>query len=154
MSSVHASCVSIGGVGILIRGEPGSGKSSLCLRLVDGEGRGVGETALQASLVSDDQVELTRDGDNLIATPPPALAGLLEVRGLGLVHLRHEKQVEIRLIVDLLSPMAIPRLPETAKLVAELSGITFPRLMLDGKSPAAPAILRASLTYFRLLVSP
>jgi HPr kinase/phosphorylase len=78
----------------------------------------------------------------------------LEVRGLGLVHLPHESQAEIRLIVDLLSAMVIPRLPEPAQLEAEVLGVALPRLMLDGKSPAAPAILRASLRHFGLVAGP
>ena len=46
MSLLHASCVAFGDVGVLIRGKSGSGKSSLCLRLIDGEGFGLGTTAL------------------------------------------------------------------------------------------------------------
>ncbi len=154
MSSIHASCVSFGGVGVLIRGEPNSGKSSLCLRLLDAGGSGSGSNLVRVRLVSDDQVEIAREGIRLVARPPSALAGLLEVRGLGLVRLPYEPQVEIRLLVDLLAPMVIPRLPEPAQLETEIMGVILPRLMLDGKSSVATAILRGSLTHFGLLASP
>src|SRR4029079_6360817 len=73
----NVACVAIGGRGVLIEGEPGSGKSSLALALID---RG-------AVLVGDDGVTLeTREG-RLWASPPPNIAGLIEVRNVGLVTL-------------------------------------------------------------------
>ncbi len=70
---LHGSCAARKGAGVLLLGEPGSGKSDLLLRLID---RGF-------VLVADDQVAI----DGLMASPPDALAGLLEVRGLGLLRL-------------------------------------------------------------------
>ena len=79
MSSVphQASCVAIGGRGLLIDGPPGSGKSSLALALID---RG-------ATLVGDDGVLLELRGGRLWALPPPNIAGLLEIRNVGLAML-------------------------------------------------------------------
>jgi serine kinase of HPr protein (carbohydrate metabolism regulator) len=73
----NASCVAIGGRGVLILGEPGSGKSSLALALID---RG-------AVLVGDDGVTLDLVGGRVIASPPPHIAGLAEVRNVGLIRL-------------------------------------------------------------------
>jgi serine kinase of HPr protein (carbohydrate metabolism regulator) len=73
----QASCVAIAGRGVLIEGAPGSGKSSLALALID---RG-------AALVGDDGVLLERRDGWLWALPPPAIAGLLEIRNIGLVRL-------------------------------------------------------------------
>jgi HPr kinase/phosphorylase len=92
----HASCVSLKGEGVLVTGPPGSGKSDLVLRLL---GRGF-------DLVADDQVEIA-DG---IAYAPPALAGLLEVRGVGIVRLPHVAQAKLALIVRL-GDDAAPRMP-------------------------------------------
>jgi hypothetical protein len=73
----NISCVAISGRGILIEGEPGSGKSSLALALID---RG-------AVLVGDDAVTLESQGDRLWALPPPNIAGLIEIRNVGLARL-------------------------------------------------------------------
>lgn len=73
----NVTCVSIGGRGLLIEGPPGIGKSSLALGLID---RG-------ASLVGDDGIEVTLDAETAIAHPPPVTAGLLEIRGVGIVTL-------------------------------------------------------------------
>ena len=79
MSAVphQASCVAIRGRGVLIEGEPGGGKSSLALALID---RG-------ATLVGDDGVLLEARDKRLWALPPPAIAGLLEIRNVGLATL-------------------------------------------------------------------
>ena len=76
---LHASAVALGGRAVLLRGASGAGKSDLTLRLID-EG---------AQLVADDQVELTADanGRMLIAAAPEAIAGMLEVRGIGILRL-------------------------------------------------------------------
>ncbi len=83
----HGSCAVRHGVGVLLLGGSGSGKSDLLLRLID---RGFG-------LVADDQV-LVEDGQ---ARPPPALAGLVEVRGLGLLRLDHVAPVPLGLVAAL-----------------------------------------------------
>ena len=75
--AAQASAVAIGGRALMIEGEPGSGKSSLILALID---RG-------AQLIGDDAVTLTRDGMKVMASPPPNIAGLLELRGVGLFKL-------------------------------------------------------------------
>lgn len=84
---VHGSCAARDGAAVLVVGPPGSGKSDLVLRLL---GRGF-------VLVADDQVRL-RDG---IASPPEALAGLLETRGLGISRLPFLAAAPVALVVDL-----------------------------------------------------
>jgi HPr kinase/phosphorylase len=93
---VHGTCVARGGAGVLIDGPSGSGKSDLALRLL-GEG---------FVLVADDQVDVS-DG---FASAPEALAGLLEVRGLGIVRLPYLSRARLELVIILAD--SIERLPE------------------------------------------
>jgi HPr kinase/phosphorylase len=95
LGQIHASCVSREGAGVLLLGPSGSGKSDLALRLLS---RGF-------ILVADDRVVIERG----LARPAPRLAGLLEVRGLGIVRLAHATEARLVLAVELNSS---PRLPE------------------------------------------
>ena len=132
--------------GALIRGGPGSGKSELALRLIDAEGFGAGDRPLRAQLVSDDQTLLVRGGAVLIASPPAALAGLIELRGQGILHIPHLPSVELRLVVDLREAHEIERLPEQRLLTTEIAGLSLPRIVLDQAQPVGPAIIRTILT--------
>ena len=103
MSVLHqAGCVAIGNRAILIEGEPGSGKSTLALGLID---RG-------AVLVGDDGVSLEARGNRLYASPAPAIAGLLEVRNLGLLQFPVLSAVPVGLVLRF-DPEA-PRFVEAA----------------------------------------
>src|SRR5690242_15181364 len=104
MVLTHGTCVEIGGVGVLLRGPPGSGKSDLALRLID---RG-------ARLVADDQTELRREGAAVLASAPPSIAGRIEVRGVGILELPQAPSVALGLVVDLVPAADIERLPEPA----------------------------------------
>lgn len=117
----QASCVAVGSRGVLIEGEPGSGKSSLALALID---RG-------ATLVGDDGVLLERRGERVWALPPPNIAGLLEVRNVGLVSLpATPAPVALALRLD----PAAPRHIEQAERVT-LAGIAVPLVRLWPGSP-------------------
>ncbi len=130
---VHATTVLLDGAGVLLRGAPGSGKSDLALRLIDGG----------AALVSDDQTELVRDGDRLLARAPKAIAGRMEVRGLGIVEVRHAPAAPVVLAVDLVRPEAVERLP--AGRTVDLLGLAIPLLSLAPFEASAPAKLRLAV---------
>jgi len=130
---LHASCVAFGETAILLRGPSGSGKSDLALRLIE---RG-------AVLVADDRVDLRRDAARLRAAPPATLAGLLEIRGVGLVRLPHRTGITVGLLVDLVAPGAVERLPVPA--AETILAIPVPRLALDAFAASTPAKIAAAL---------
>ena len=118
MTLLHrASCVAIAGRAILIEGAPGSGKSSLALALID---RG-------AVLIGDDGVTLEVRGGKLYASPPPNIAGLLEVRNLGLLEFPTVADLPIALVVRL--DLAAERFIDAAEQV-ELGGVALPVVRL------------------------
>ena len=121
--TVHARAVLLRESGILIRGASGSGKSSIALDLL----RANPDTA---HLIADDRVILSVLHGRIIADAPAPLAGLLEVRGLGLVKLPHIAPVVIRIIVDLVAAEKCERMPEEAEARAQIHGIFLPRLFL------------------------
>jgi HPr kinase/phosphorylase len=102
MIRVHGTCVALDGEGVLLRGPSGSGKSDLALRLIDGG----------ALLVADDQTELRRLGDAVVASSPAAIAGQIELRGVGILACPSIAEARLCLVVDLAPPGAVERLPE------------------------------------------
>ncbi len=122
---IHASCVARDQAGVLLLGPPGSGKSDLALRLLE----------LGFMLVADDRVEIEAG----IARPPAQLAGLLEVRGLGIVRLAHAAEAPLALAVRLGAPAE--RLPRPAR-DTELG---LPVIALDPAAPSAPARVALAL---------
>lgn len=104
MTRVHATAVAFDKQGVLITGDPASGKSDLALRLI----------AQGAVLVSDDQVLLSRNGGDVVLSPPDTIAGMMEVRGIGVVKSAYAENIPLRLVIDLVPEENIPRLPEPA----------------------------------------
>jgi HPr kinase/phosphorylase len=134
---LHASCVDLSGAGVVLLGPSGSGKSDLALRLIDGGAR----------LVADDRVVIERSGDELTARPPEAIAGLLEVRGLGVMRVGHCAASPLGLVVAL-GDRPAPRLPERA--TCQLLGVALPQLELDPWTPSACAKIRLALAAERV----
>jgi serine kinase of HPr protein (carbohydrate metabolism regulator) len=139
--TVHASAVLLGETGILIRGPSGSGKSSLVMELLGGD-------AGTAHLVADDRVILSVLHGRLVADVPATLAGLVEVRGLGLVKLPHIAPVVIRLIVDIVAPENCPRLPDEAEARAAIGGLSLPRLSLPAGATRGRDRIHAAIGHF------
>jgi HPr kinase/phosphorylase len=123
LDTVHASCVVVGEAGVLIRGAPGTGKSTLAWNLTERARLG----GRFAALVSDDRTQLRNRHGRLIASPVPAIAGYIEARGAGIVTVVHEPGVVVRLVVDL-AAAAPARMPEPADSAAHICGVMLPRL--------------------------
>ncbi len=121
---------------VLLRGPSGSGKSDLALRLIDDGAR----------LIADDQTHLAKKGHALIASPPRVLAGMIEVRGLGIVKLprgRLMAAAPLALLVDLVRAGEVERMPEPAREVVQ--DIELPRLALAPFEVSTVAKLRLAL---------
>lgn len=133
MALHHGTVVGFAGRGILLRGAPGSGKSDLALRLI----------AIGAALVADDQVDLSAEAGGLVARVPETIAGLIEVRGLGIRSLPHRPAMPLRLVVDLVPGRQVERLPEPR--FETLEGVAVARLSLDPFELSAPVKLLLAL---------
>ncbi len=132
--TIHATAVAIGGSAVLLVGAPGSGKSDLALRLID---RG-------AALIADDRVALVRTGDRLLASAPPSIAGLIEVRGVGLVAAPPVAHIPVALVVDLDTPPV--RLPDPA--TRAVAGVAIPCIALAAFEASAPLKVERALAAF------
>ena len=130
---IHGTCVDLSGTGVLLRGPSGSGKSDLALRLIDGG----------AALVADDRVDLAARDGFLTAAAPANLAGMIEVRGMGIMAVPSIPRSAIGLVIDLVHEDALERMPEP--MVCSLLGVDLPLIRLDARSASAAAKVRLAV---------
>ena len=130
--TVHASTVATDGRAVVILGPSGSGKSDLALRLLD---RGF-------TLVSDDQTLVKKDGERLVASAPPNIAGKLEIRGIGIVDMETVTNIPVALLVELTSE--IQRLPDESR-ERPLLGVKLPLISIDAMTASAPSKVALAL---------
>lgn len=130
MTTIHATCVDIDGLGVLLRGPSGSGKSDLALRLIDAG----------AQLVSDDYTVLEVRGDRLIGTAPQSIKGMLEVRGVGILPMPVKARSVIAMVADLVTDGEIERLPDPDAAV--IDGVVVPRIQVAPFEISAAAKVR------------
>jgi serine kinase of HPr protein (carbohydrate metabolism regulator) len=130
--TIHASTVAMDGRAVLITGPSGSGKSDLTLRLLD---RGF-------TLVSDDRTIVRRDGDRLVATAPPTIAGKLEIRGIGIVEMERLSDVPVALLIELTSD--IERLPDDSR-DRPILGVKLPLVSIDPMTASAASKVSLAL---------
>ncbi|QDF41553.1 HPr kinase/phosphatase C-terminal domain-containing protein [Bradyrhizobium symbiodeficiens] len=140
--SVHASAVKVGGLAVLIRGPSGSGKSRLAFDLIMAGSSGVIETAV---LVGDDRVHLATVGDEIEVRPAPVLAGLIEIRGLGIRRCDFVEHATVGLVVDLDAADA-ERLPSAKSLKISISGVELPRIPVGRDYSPLPLVVAALTT--------
>ena len=130
---VHATTLDIAGLGVLILGASGAGKSDLALRLIaDG-----------ALLVADDQTVVEARGLELWASAPAPIAGLIEARGVGIVPSAIKRATRLALAVELAT--AQERMPERRSWSLPGGGVEIALIELNPFEPSAPAKLRFAL---------
>ena len=135
--TIHASAVLIGPKAVLIRGSSGAGKSQLAFDLIQTSGTAAPPFA---RLVGDDRVHVEASFGRLLVRPAPALAGLIEIRGLGIRRLPYEAVAGIGLVVDLAASDA-GRLPGPETAETAISGVIVPRLAVAPGQNPLPLVL-------------
>jgi serine kinase of HPr protein (carbohydrate metabolism regulator) len=133
---VHATAIAIDGRAVLLRGPSGAGKSDLALRLIDSGAR----------LVADDQAELRRTGERVMVRAPAAIAGLIEVRGVGILQVEPVAEAALAMCVDLVPSAEVERLPEIRS--EDVLGLAVPSIALSPFEASAAAKLRFALGAF------
>jgi HPr kinase/phosphorylase len=130
MQTVHATALVIEKKGVLLRGPSRSGKSDLALRLInDG-----------AVLISDDRTTLIQRDGTVVAQCPASIAGKLEVRGIGIVEVPCIVEATLSMIVDLVDPDQVERLP--VQSMEELLGCRILRILLAPFEASATAKIK------------
>jgi hypothetical protein len=140
--SVHASAVRVGDRAVLIRGPSGAGKSRLAFNLILAGRAGQLPPAV---LVGDDRVHLDTVGGQLWVRPAPELAGLIEVRGLGIRRCDFANEAVVSLVADLAAGDA-ERLPPPEALSIRLNGVLLPRVPIGTGYDPLPLIAAALTT--------
>lgn len=130
---LHASAVAWDGLGCMILGPSGSGKSALALQLM----------AFGCDLIGDDALQVTRLGDDLILNPMPAISGKIEARGMGLLSARYVTNIPCAFAVDLSHPSEdrLPKYETVSFLGVNLRYI--PTISDDRNAPAILQILKS-----------
>jgi len=138
-ANIHASCVAIGGLGVLLLGKSGVGKSDIALQLID---RG-------ATLVADDRTILFAEKGALYARAPASIEGLLEIRGVGIVACPARAKARIALVVQLGREGARLPAPRHWRPPSKLGlQVQVAEILLDARHSSTPARIRAALAAF------
>ena len=135
----HSTSVVIEDLGILIRGQSGSGKSDLALRLIDSG----------ATLISDDLTICKKIGDYLYLYPHSKTKGLLEVREIGIMTVPYVENIKLTLVVELVEE-EFERIP--GMMSCSILGMKFPKIKIFGKSSSAVAKIKIKLNQIRSYV--
>lgn len=136
-TALHATCIAIGGRGVLLTGASGAGKSDLALRLVD---RG-------ATLVGDDGVVVEARDGRLHARPGPNIEGQMEVRGLGILAF---PWAEAPLFLAIALDQPVPRMPDEMLPFRLIEGLTLPVIALNPFEASAPVKVEKALSLYGL----
>ena len=139
--NVHSTAIVVGKTGLLFLGPSGSGKSTLafaCLAAAKPLG-------LEATLVADDQVFITRRDGKVIAECPPSIAGLMEIRYTGIVRLPYVPAAEIHFAVRPVDPATSERLPPESEQIDVTDDISLPLIRLSATAANPLAIIMAKI---------
>jgi serine kinase of HPr protein (carbohydrate metabolism regulator) len=137
--NIHATAIVIGGTGLLFIGPSGAGKSSLAFLCI-AAARALG---MASALVADDRVLISKKGTEIRAECPPSIAGLMEIRGTGIVHVPNMPAATMHLAVLPVDPATAERLPPEDERIEIADGIFLPAIRLLATSPNPLAIILA-----------
>ena len=145
-ATIHASAVLIGAKAVLIRGPAGSGKSRLAWNLLQAGSQSTEFGALPfARLVADDRAYVEAHAGRLLVRPAPALAGMIEIHGLGIRRLAFAPVAAVALVADLCAEDTV-RLPGLNAGNTTINGVILPRLGVAAGMQALPLVLAALRT--------
>ena len=126
----------------MLRGEPGTGKSDLAFRFL----ALAPQDEARPMLVADDQVWVAADETGaLMASPPPTLAGKIELRGIGIVEMPFLRQAALHLVCDLMNARDVPRMAPEPWELTEIAGTALPALKLAPFEASAPLKVKTAL---------
>jgi len=137
--NVHATAIKINGIGLLFSGPSGWGKSMLAFTCLT-EAKRIG---LDAVLVADDQVFLDKRDGQIIARRPDSIAGLIELRGTGIVALDSIAEAFMHFVILPGSASGENRLPPENEQMEVASGFLLPVIRLLGDTRLPLAVLMA-----------
>lgn len=131
--NMHGTVVVIGDRGVLVMGASGAGKTTLAMTLIEAAAR----AGRLGRLVADDQAWMSAAGGRVVAEAPDAIAGLVELRGLGPRPIAGLRSAVVDLAVRLVPAADAQRLPESETM--PICGCAVPLLRLKERSAAAAA---------------
>ena len=135
MDLFYGTAVAYQGLGVFIQGASGSGKSDLALRLIDDD----------ADLISDDQVVIKVVGHKLQLLPPDNIAGLIEVRGFGVVKLKSVREIPLCLVIKVDPNKQLKRMPRMKNEL--IKRIPVPVIHINPFESSAIAKIKIALNY-------
>ena len=142
--TIHATLVQLFGFGVLLRGPSNSGKSSIALRILDE----AEQSRAQCHLIADDQVILASKADHLIGKAPDKLFGQIEMRGVGIINVEAHHECRIDLVVDLVPPQSLERMPDEKLDHVTIFSVEIRRIYIAERNPDASVIIRTILKAF------
>ena len=140
-SNIHATAIVVGKTGLLLLGPSGWGKSMLAFTCIAEAQR----MNISSVLVADDQVLISRRGEDVIAQCPPTIAGLIELRGTGIVRMPHIDEARMHYAVLPGNVTGEDRVPPANERSVIAEGVDLPVVRLLATAPLPLAVLMAAL---------
>lgn len=139
---VHGTALVVGTHGILLTGPSGAGKSAMALRLIGAAAAG----GIFVRLISDDRVFLHSTGGRVVASPPPAIAGLIECRGSGILELPYLPRAVLHAALAPAAMSGEDRVPPDDERYPAPDGLDLPLLRMDYAEPQPLEVLHRLIT--------